>query len=182
MIVIAILLLAAIVVVTGGVAVGAEQDATFDVFGETVRASGWEVFAVGATCGFVLPIALWLLRLGTRRAAVRRRKAREMRAAHERERAELARQREELETERNQLRNGGDLVRSHVGTGGADDRSADHPSAERDVADRSVEHASDQRLTPDRPGRSAEDWGRNRLTGEAEQPTSRFDVHRPGGR
>ena len=146
MIVIAILLLAAIAAVTGGVAASAEQDATFDIVGETVRASGWEIFAVGAACGVVLSIALWLLRLGTRRAAVRRRKARQIRAAHERERAELARQREQLEAERNRLRNGGGPVRP-IGTGGTAGRSDDHQSDQREVADRPVEHASDQQVT-----------------------------------
>lgn len=176
MIVIAILLLAAISVVTAGVVFGGEQDATLSIFGEAVRASAWEIFAIGVACGLAVPIALWLLTVGTRRAAIRRRKAREMRAAHERERAELAREREELEAERNKLRNGGGPP-PDVGPGAPEDRPADRATPERD-ADR-----PDERRIPDRPGSPPDrDTDYERLSRERESPTAHFDVERPGVR
>lgn len=172
MIIIAILLLVAIAAVTVGVFAGAEQDAVLDVFGETVHASGGQIFLIGAACGFALPIALLLLRLGTRRAAVRRRRARELRAATERERAELAREREELEAERSNLRNGG-LVRPYVGTGTPGDRGINEGTAE----------PPSERLTSDRTGGpSSPASDRDPHTGEGQQPSARFEVQRPGAR
>ena len=172
MIIIAVLLLVAIAAVTVGIFAGAEQDAVFGIFGETVHSSGWQIFVIGAACGFVLPIALFLLRLGLRRAAVRRRRARELRAATERERAELARQREELEAERSSLRNGG-LVRPYVGTGGPGDRGTKEGTAD----------GSSERMTPDHPlGPSSPVPVRDPQTGEGRQPDARFEFQRPGAR
>ena len=176
MIVIAILLLAATAVVTAGVVFGGEQDATFGIFGETVRASAWEIFAIGVACGLAVPIALWLLTVGTRRAAVRRRETREMRAAHERERAEIAREREELEAERSKLRDGGGPVQPYVGPGSPEDRSTDRPPRAREP------DSPDERSNPDRPDSPpARDTEYERFSGERETPT-RFDVERPGVR
>ena len=178
MIVIAILLLVAIAAVTAGVVAGSEEDAVLDIFGETVRAAGWEIFVVGAACGVALPIALWLLRAGTRRAAVRRRQTRELRAATERERAELARQREELEAERSTLRSGG-LVRPYVGTGAPGDGGPDEARA----PDRTTDRAPGDGVTPERAGSPpSRDPDRDRLTGEGDQPSARFEVQRPGAR
>ncbi len=177
MIVIAILLLAAIAIVTAGVIAGSEQDAVFDVFGETVHASGWEIFALGAACGFALPIAIWLLRVSTRRARLRHREQRELRAAHERQRVELEQQRQELEEEREKRRNGG-LVRPYVGSGAPGDQSADTgpgggPTSSP-VGDRTGEGPAAER--PVSPSDA------DRPSGEREPPTARFDVQRPGVR
>ncbi len=167
MIIIAILLLVAIAAVTVGVFAGAEQDAVLDVFGETVHASGGQIFLIGAVCGFVLPIALLLLRLGIRRAAVRRRQAKELRAATERERADLARQREELEAERS------NLIRPYVGTGAPGDRGTTEGTAD----------GPGEQMTPDRTGGpSSPASDRDPHTGEGQPPSARFEVQRPGAR
>jgi hypothetical protein len=170
MIIIAILLLVAIAAVTVGVFTGAEQDAVLKVFGETVHASGGQIFLVGAACGFVLPVALFLLRRGMRRAAMRRRRTRELRAATERERAELARQREELEAERSNLHSDG-LVRPYVGTGpssdGTSEGAADGPGA---------------RMTSERTGGGPSPSAPDPHTGEGQSPSARFEVERPGAR
>jgi hypothetical protein len=167
MIIIAILLLVAIAAVTVGVFAGAEQDAVLDIFGETVHASGGQIFLIGAVCGFVLPIALLLLRLGIRRAAVRRRQAKELRAATERERADLARQREELEAERS------NLIRPYVGTGAPGDRATTEGTAD----------GPGEQMTSDRTGGpSSPASDRDPHTGEGQPPSARFEVQRPGAR
>jgi len=169
MIIIAILLLVAIAAVTVGVFSGAEQDAVLKVFGETVHASAGQIFLVGAACGFVFPIALFLLRRGVRRVAMRRRRTKELRAATERERAELARQREELEAERSNLHSDG-LVRPYVGTGassdGTSERAADGPGA---------------RMTSERTGGSSSSAS-GPHTGGGQSPSARFEVERPSSR
>src|SRR5262245_5301921 len=172
MIIIAVLLLVAIAAVTVGIFAGAEQDAVFSIFGETVHSSGWQIFVIGAACGFVLPIALFLLRMGLRRAAARRRRAKELRVATERERAELARQREELEAERSNLRNGG-LVRPYVGTGGPGDRATNEGTA----------NGPSERMTSDRLlGPSSPVPLRDPHSGEGQEPNARYEVQRPGAR
>jgi hypothetical protein len=171
MIIIAILLLVAIAAVTFGVFAGAQQDAVLKVFGETVHVSSGQIFVIGAACGFALPIALFFLRLGTRRAAMRRRRTRELRAATERERAELARQREELEAERSHLRNDG-LVRPYVGTGTPGDRGTSEGTADG-PGERMAPEFTGGPSSPSAPDRDPD-------ASDGQPPRARFEVLRPG--
>jgi len=170
MIIIAILLLVAIAAVTVGVFTGAEQDAVLKVFGETVHASGGQIFLAGAACGFALPIALFLLRRGTRRAAMRRRRTRELRAATERERAELARQREELEAERSSLHSDG-LVRPYVGTGASSDGTSEGTA-----------NGPGGRMASERTGGPSSSSAPDTHGSGGQSPSARFEVQRPGAR
>jgi hypothetical protein len=104
MIVIAVLLLAAVAAVSAGVIAGAQDDAVFHIFDETITASGPKVFAIGAACGLAVALAVSLALIGARQSTLRRRRMRAIRRERDREHAELAREREELEAERERLR------------------------------------------------------------------------------
>jgi hypothetical protein len=103
MIVIAVLLLAAVGAATAGVIVGAEGDVVFDIFDETITASGPGVFAAGAACGLAVALAVSMGLIGARRSRLRRRQMRAMRRERDREHADLAREREELQAERERV-------------------------------------------------------------------------------
>ena len=104
MIVIAVLLLAAVGAATAGVIVGAEGDVVFNIFNETITASGPALFAAGAASGLAVALALSTGRIGARHNRLRRRQARAIRKERDREHADLAREREELQAERERLR------------------------------------------------------------------------------
>jgi hypothetical protein len=103
MILIAVLLLAAVGAATAGVIVGAEGNVVFDNFNENITASGPWVFALGAACGLVAALAVWIGRMGARRGRLRRRQMRAIRRERDREQADLAREREELQVERERM-------------------------------------------------------------------------------
>ncbi len=90
MIVIAVLLVAAVAVVTSGVILGNEESATFDIFADTRTVSGPVVFAVGVACGLAVALSAWLLLVGSRRSVLRRREFQELREIHAREQAKPA--------------------------------------------------------------------------------------------
>jgi len=103
MILIAVLLLAAVGAATAGVIVGANGNIIFDNFNETITASAPWVFALGAACGLIAALALWIGRIGARRNRLRRRQMRTLRKERDREHADLAREREELHAERERI-------------------------------------------------------------------------------
>lgn len=115
MIVIAVLLIVAIVALTIGVFLAETEAASFEVLEESFSVDGGALFVAGLVTGLGLVGTLWMLRVGVRRATLRRREVDELRSAHRRQQAALEQERAALEAEKDELRRR-PLVRPYVGS------------------------------------------------------------------
>ena len=71
MIAVAVVVIAAVVLVTGGVVAGSDTPETLAFFGVIVRTTSAQIFLTGAICTWALLAATWLLSVGIRRSRAR---------------------------------------------------------------------------------------------------------------
>lgn len=98
MIAVAVAVIGAVILLTGGVVAGSEVPGTLSFFGVTVHTTSAQIFLTGAICTWALLAAAWLLTMGIRRsrqrgvqlASLRGQLAGRDRPAHLAESAELA--------------------------------------------------------------------------------------------
>lgn len=71
MIAVAVAVIMAVILLTGGVVAGSDVPGTLEFFGVTVRTTGAQIFLTGAICTWALLAAAWLLAAGIRRSRER---------------------------------------------------------------------------------------------------------------
>jgi hypothetical protein len=68
---VAVAVIMAVILLTGGVVAGSDVPGTLEFFGVTVRTTGAQIFLTGAICTWALLAAAWLLAAGIRRSRER---------------------------------------------------------------------------------------------------------------
>ena len=71
MIAVAVAVIVAVILLTGGVVAGSDIPGTLEFFGVTVRTTSAQIFLTGAICTWALLAAAWLLAAGIRRSRER---------------------------------------------------------------------------------------------------------------
>ena len=71
MIAVAVAVIGAVILLTGGVVAGSEVPGTLSFFGVTVHTTSAQIFLTGAICTWALLAAAWLLTMGIRRSRQR---------------------------------------------------------------------------------------------------------------
>ncbi|MGI5268407.1 hypothetical protein ACQEUU_04595 [Nonomuraea sp. CA-218870] len=127
-------LLLVILGVGGAILVFAEEGTTYDVFGYVFQPNHVEMFVAGAAAATVLLLGLWLIALGSRRSARRRRALRGVRA-------DASQRVAELENEKRRLQER--LEKEQA----AKEQAAKDAAKEQAATDRVARHAADDRTT-----------------------------------
>lgn len=71
MIAVAVAVIGAVILLTGGVVAGSDVPGTLSFFGVTVHTTSAQIFLTGAICTWALLAAAWLLTMGVRRSRQR---------------------------------------------------------------------------------------------------------------
>jgi len=80
MVAIALVLIIAALILTIGAVAGGSSETSFDIFQGSVSASGTQIFLLGLVTGLMLILGVKTLQIGARRARVRGKELRELRA------------------------------------------------------------------------------------------------------
>jgi len=80
MVAIAVVLILAAVILTAGAVIGGSETSNFDIFNGSVSATGSQIFLLGLVTGLLFVVGGKTLQLGARRARLRGKELRELRA------------------------------------------------------------------------------------------------------
>ncbi|MDA0633648.1 hypothetical protein OUY22_09480 [Nonomuraea sp. MCN248] len=126
--------------VGGAILVFAEEGTRYDVFGYVFEPNHVEMFVAGAAAAAVLLLGLWLIALGSRRSARRRRALRGVRA-------DASQRVAELENEKRRLQERLEKEQAAKEQAEKEQAAKEDPAKDRVVTDRVARHAADDRAT-----------------------------------